>query len=167
MFQQGRVALAALALAFGACQPATAGTVVLLDSAGWVQGWSSLSDDFRISGSGTLTVTVKDYLFPAALGSVDVSLYNTGGPTPQLVGSMTGAGQETFRISVATATDVSAQLYAVAGGAADIGVYGWKLSFTPAPAVPLPPSAELLVGALVVAWVVVGGRRLRRRTSAA
>jgi hypothetical protein len=148
------VATAGLGLADTAC----AGTQVL-NAAGWVQGQSALTDDFMVTGPGTLTVTIQDYVLPTSLQSLTFNLFGTGSATPNLMGSMSGAGTEQFKIN--TGQRLSAQLYAVAGGAADVGLYGETLTFTPAGSpVPLPRSGGLLVAGLgVIGWLASGRRR--------
>jgi hypothetical protein len=131
----------------------------MLNAAGWVQGSTALTDDFQVPGPGTLTVTLENYVFPSALQAVQFDLYGTSSSTPHLMGSMSAAGSESFQVD--SAQRLSAQLFAVAGGAADVGLYGWTLTFTPAGApVPLPASGGLLLAGLgAIGWIASGRRR--------
>jgi hypothetical protein len=153
--------IALIVASLGVADAARASSV-LVNAAGWVEGSAALTDDFQVAGPGTLTVTLEDYVFPSALSAVQFDLYGTGSAAPHLMGTMSGAGQESFQVN--SGMRLSAQLYAVAGGAADIGLYGWKLTFTPQGApVPLPSTGGLLIAGLVIlGWIASG----RRRTAA-
>ena len=132
-----------------------------------VLGSSTVNGDYMLPTSGTLTITLTDQLFPAALSSLDFSLYSVGtGGATKLLDSMTATGTtpnhgitESFAV---TAGHVSTLFVAVTGGT-EVGLYTSQLTFTPTGApVPLPPGGTLLVGGLIAIGFLARTRTAHR-----
>lgn len=119
-----------------------------------VRKQTSVTEDFVLASSGTLSVTVQDFQFPGVLQNFSFSLYSNDGSGPQLLGSLTGPGTTQFQVG---AGDVSAVYVAVANSVTGRGLYSVDLTFTPGGGglVPLPPvgGALLLVGSMGLGWL--------------
>ncbi len=123
-----------------------AASVVLYDTAGFVQGQQSFSESFQLGGPGTLTVTLSNIAWPQSLASLNMVVSTPSG----LLGPEMGAGTDIFKIG--GPETVYTQWFGVAQGPLDVGVYGVKVNWAPT-AVPLPTSiAFLLSGLALLAW---------------
>ncbi len=143
------------------------GPITLQTSQQAVLSSSTVNGDYMLPTSGTLTVTLTDQLFPAALSSLDFSLYSVGtGGATKLLDTMTATGTTpnhglTESFSVASG-HVSTLFVAVTSGT-DVGLYTSQLTFTPTGStVPLPQGAVLLVSGLIALGFVTRTRSTRR-----
>ena len=107
------------------------------------------SNDFTISDAGTYKATLTDFSFPQSLQQL--GLIVTDGGTNQLA-RLDGPGNFTFDATPGTYT---ANIYGIAGGSLQLGLYGISIALDDgsvgnlAP-VALPSALILLVSALLV-----------------
>jgi hypothetical protein len=130
---------------------------------------SSLSDDFRVSVAGTLTVSIADLPSQDSISNFNFSLWSKpGGPTPDfwsgasLIGQLFGAGDISIPVLPGF---VYAFTFGSNNGATVSGPFGVDVTFepnNPAP-VPLPGSSVLLLSALGL----LAGWRTNRTSSPA
>ena len=144
---------------------ASAGGVLLADST-LVSGTSSDIFSFQAPGPGTVTVNLTNLAWPQPLTSLDFMA-----TTPSAVLSSwsdsgaTGSVSQTQYFQVSTAGTYFADITATAGGALDLGVYSFSLTFTPAGSpVPLPASGWLMTSAVLLGmWLLATTHRRRLR----
>jgi hypothetical protein len=134
--------------------PAAGASEVLFDGSGFMMGQQSFEDSLKVSGPGTLIVTLTNEAWPQPLASLNLEM-----STPQgLLGAEMGPGTDYFQ--VAGAGSVFAQWFGTAQGPLDAGVFGVKIVFSPTSVVPLPASILLfLSGLALLAWQRREGNR--------
>lgn len=128
---------------FGA--EANASTVVYED-VGFIRGVGFESDSFTVASDGDYRVTLTDFSFPSTFEELSLSIttYNS------TITSITGAGW--FDFEAKSGTTYYANVFGLAGGPLDLGLYGIGVESLSAPvsSVPLPAPLLLLSSALVV-----------------
>ena len=119
-----------------------------------VDGSLASVTNFQISGPGTVTVSLTDLDWTDRLASLTFAATDASG----VVATMSGPGQVSFKVS--SPGMYSAVVGAVASGSGflDLGWYSMTVNFAPAAAVPLPPSAWLLVSCLLLLGVALRTR---------
>jgi len=148
-----------LGLALAALSVPARADIVLEQNVQSVLVSSTLTADYTLPSSGTLTVQLTDYAFPAALQSMNFSLFDTSSGS-QLIGSMSAAGTEVFNVQAGT---ISTLFVAVASPATGLGMYGADLTYVPSSSqVPLPPNGGLL---LLVGAAFVGALSRTRKAA--
>jgi hypothetical protein len=137
-------AVAAAALFVGSARA----SVVLYDSAGFIQGQQSGMESFNVTGPGTLTVELTNVDWPMSLSSLNATISS---PQSGLLGPEMGVGTQSFQVA---GGEIFAQWFGTAQGPLDAGVYALKIEFTPAALpVPLPATIILLISGLaLLAW---------------
>lgn len=132
---------------------AHAGTV-LYNEAGFIQGQQSFVQAFDITTPGTLTITLNNIPWLDTISNLSGFLSNSGG----VMGNLFSDGGEAIQVRPGM---VYAHWFGDADGAYGVGVYGIKVTFTPAghSSVPLPRSIVLLMSGLVLLAAVSRSRR--------
>ena len=154
--------LVCLAAGLGvATAPAHADTMLLADTT-LVMGSASDTFSFNAPSAGTITANITNLPMGSPLGTLNFEATDAANVLSS--GSIPTSATETFQVGPGT---YFAHIMATAAGGLDVGAYSLSLSFRPnAGTVPLPGSAWLLGGALLVFGVVrignaAGGLRLR------
>lgn len=144
------VMAAAAALACVLHSPQTHADTVLINETTLVSGTDSNVEAFTIPTAGTVTVQLSNIPWPQALDSLSF----VASSASSVLMAWDGSGTQTFDVS-APGT-YYAHVTGTAGGLLDLGLYSLTVSFRSAVApVPLPSSATLLLGALVMSLLVM------------
>lgn len=124
---------------------ADAATVVYED-VGFIRDVGYESDSFTVPSDGSYRVTLTDFKFPSNFEQLNLSIstFNTE------INSVSGSGW--FDFEAKSGITYYANVYGVAGGPLDLGLYGVGVESLSAPVshVPLPASLLLMSSALVV-----------------
>jgi hypothetical protein len=133
------------------------GPVTLLDSVGFIRGTQIFSDAIDVPTAGTLTVTLSDIPWLAALQNLNCFLSAPGGG---LIGAAQNGLFDSVNVQPGT---IYVNWYAQAEGPLSLGVYSIAVQLQPQapppPPVPLPPAAVLMLSGL--AALAIGLRRPR------
>jgi hypothetical protein len=132
---------------------------VLLAQTTFFSGSESQTVSIDVPSAGVLEVTLTDLAWPDRLASLSFSL-------SQGAGLLTPAPGSPMLFTITGAEALFGHITAVGGslgipGLPDFGLYSLDVSFTPAQAVPLPASVELLAAGLLglLAAALAGHRR--------
>jgi hypothetical protein len=130
---------------------------VLNDGENVFQGNGSFTDDFQVSTSGNLTVSIAGVPSPNTISDYEFILSSQTGTTDSVIGTLAGPGSIAIPVNPGTIYFVSlVELF----GTLSNGVSSLDLNFVPAGVtpVPLPGSLALLLPGLGLAFA----RRSRR-----
>lgn len=114
-----------------------------------VSGSQTLVSSFEAPGKGTITIDLADLVWPDKLSSLSFAAATTSA----VLGRMSGAGEMSFDVGSSGWYSAIVSATAAPDGLFGMGMYSLRVDF--APAVPLPPSALLLLSGLagiVAAW---------------
>ena len=131
--------------------PAVHADQILVAQTSMISGTVSTVDSFTAPAAGTITIQLANIPWPAALSSLSffassASQVVASGTVPQGSGPVSGTLLDSFQVTPGT---YFAHITGTAApGSLDLGLYSMQVSF--APAVPLPATAWLLVGGLVM-----------------
>ena len=104
-----------------------------------VQGQLALAQPFTVPGAGTVSVTLTDLNWPAALASLTFAATT---PTA-VVASLSGAGQTSFTVGSTGLYDAVVDAVASPQALLNLGEFSLTVNFTAA--VPLPPTSLLML----------------------
>jgi hypothetical protein len=147
---KGLLALSALGAGLSAA-PAVHADQILIAQTSMISGTVSTVDSFTAPGTGTVTIQLANIPWPAALSSLSFFASSAtqvvaSGTVPPPNGPISGTILDSFQVTPGT---YFAHITGTAApGSFDLGLYSMQVSF--APAVPLPATAWLLVGGLVM-----------------
>lgn len=120
-------------------------STVAYEDVGFIRGVGFENDSFTVDSNGKYRVTLTDFNFPNSFDELQlmVSTYDTP------INTIVGAGAFDFDAKVGTTYFTN--VYGVAGGPLDLGLYGIGVEAlnSSVPAVPLPASLLLMSSALV------------------
>lgn len=163
----GAAAASALALVcIGAPRPARADT---LTDTSPLQQFTVVSSQqtnlyaFQTDGAGTLSISLKDWGFPAQLQQLTASILSDD----QVLGSWSASSATSwqFNVPISSGGLFDAFVAAQAGtfDGLQFGAYTMTINFEPTSTVPLPPALDLLLGGMGLLGAVTLVERLSRR----
>jgi hypothetical protein len=119
---------------------------VVYEDVGFIRGVGYESDSFTVASDGSYRVTLTDFSFPSEFDQLSLSITTYKSE----INFIEGAGWFDFEAS--SGITYYANVYGVAGGPLDLGLYGVGVEALSAPVshVPLPASLLLMSSALVV-----------------
>ena len=119
---------------------------VVYEDVGFIKGEEESTSQFSILHAGTYEATLIDFIFPATFDVLSFQL-TEGSPSPLFeVNHLEKNGSFTFEANAGT---YYANLWGVAGGAHEIGLYGLQISQLSS-VVPLPPAILLFLSSALV-----------------
>jgi hypothetical protein len=151
---KGLLALSALGAGLSVA-PVVHADQILIAQTSMISGTVSTVDSFTAPGTGTVTIQLANIPWPAALSSLSFFASSgtqvvASGTVPPPNGPISGTILDSFQVTPGTyfAHITGTATPAAPGSPYDLGLYSMQVSF--APAVPLPATAWLLVGGLVM-----------------
>lgn len=118
---------------------------VVYEDVGFIRGVGFESDSFTVASDGNYRVTLTDFSFPSTFDELSLSITTFN----STINSITGAGW--FDFEAKSGTTYYANVFGLAGGPLDLGLYGIGVESLSAPVshVPVPASLLLMSSALV------------------
>jgi hypothetical protein len=123
---------------------------VVYEDVGFIFGTEATSSQFSISRAGTYEATLSDFQYPSSFEVLSFQL-TQGSPSELFeVGRLENTGSFTFDVGVGS---YYANIFGVAGGAHEIGLYGLQITQLATSAVPLPPAVLLFLSSALVMFL--------------
>ncbi|MDT8383288.1 MAG: hypothetical protein RRB22_02635 [Gammaproteobacteria bacterium] len=119
---------------------------VAYEDVGFIRGVGYESDVFTVSSSGNYRVKLTDFSFPDYFEELELTITTNN----TVINSLSGSGWFDFEADVGI--QYFANVYGVAAGSLNLGLYGIGVEAlnTPVSSVPIPASLLLMSSALVV-----------------
>lgn len=138
-----------ISAAFGTAAEAA---TVAYEDVGFIRGVGDQSESFTVASAGSYRVTLTDFTMPSNFDQLTLSVTTRRNE----IDSISGSGW--FDFSAEVGTTYFANLYGVAGGALDLGLYGISVESVAATVAPVPVPASLFMMVSALAAMGAFGR---------